>query len=113
MAVSTFQRDPTYGGKISDHYTSGEADGLNIYYRRYGNVVCVWCSDGEVVNAIAAKGVLATLPEGFRPPAFINATDFGSNGTRIRIRSSGNIETMAAKSSGNTVIFSITFMVDS
>ena len=89
--------------------------------KKYGKVVCVWCSNGKLINPpdgtgspsdTNAGGVMVQLPEGYRPPAMINATDFGTNGTRVRIRLNGNIETMAKKTVGNTVMFSVTYITE-
>ena len=99
--------------KISDHYTGGEADGVNIHCRRYGNVICISCGDGELKSAYAAKATIATLPEAFCPPALLSVTDFGTNGTRVRIKADGSIQTWAAKAAGDSVIFTATYVVDS
>lgn len=113
MAQSTIHTDYTTQETISDHYTGGEADGVQIHCRRYGNVVCISCGDGTLKSAYAAKATIATLPEGFRPPALLSVTDFGTSGTRVRIMGSGSIQPFAAKDAGDTVIFTATYVVDS
>lgn len=113
MAQSTIHNNYTIKTKISDHYNSGgEADGVNIHCRRYGNVVCISCGDGSLKSAYAAKATIATLPEAFRPPALLSVTDFGTDGTRVRIMSGGGIQPFAAKSAGDTVIFTAVYVVD-
>lgn len=122
----------TVNGKTTQYY-KGDPKGLKIYCRRYGNVVCVSCGNGNLQKAHNAVknsdgtityveedhydgntgngSYIAILPEAYRPPALLSVTEFKDN-SRVRIMSDGRIQCFVSKANNANVIFTATYIVD-
>lgn len=101
-----------YGPNEATQEGSGTGLGISVTYRKNGKVCSVY-GTGTLTGALTANStVVYTLPAGYRPPGNVVTPDFQNTNGSVRILSDGKIQSRVARTSGNKLLFFVTYVME-
>ena len=100
--IITLVQNNVVNAPVTTH--SATSTGLNIYAYKFGRIAFVSILSGTTSAALSANGIFYTLPDAFKPINTVEMVDtYGSAHVRVRILTSGAIDTTTAIASGTYI----------